>query len=136
MNWGYISGFFDGEGYITFLKVRFEQEKTPCLGFTNNEINILQEIQEFIYLKLGIRGFICGRKPRKLNYHSSYDLKYTHLPKILKIINKLVLEHNKKKFRCNLIKTKLQQITPRNGKYTEEMFLKRKQFEQEFFSVL
>ena len=133
MNWEYVSGFFDADGYVTFVRNKSNQERTPCIGFTNNEKYILQQIQSFIYSELGIKGFISGKKEPHKSINTNYDLKYMYLPKILLLIRKIHTKHKKKLHRFFLINTKLQLLTPRNGKYSEKMLLKRQQFEKEFF---
>jgi len=132
MNWNYISGFFDADGSITFVKVHKNGMKTPQLSFSNNEKNILIEIKEFIQKELNIKGFICKKVQ---NNFVNYELRYTYLPKILLITKYINSIHPKKRFRINLIQTKLINIIPRNGKYTKELLLEYEEFENQFFSI-
>lgn len=136
MTWDYISGFFDADGYVTFTRVQSDQQKSPCIGFTNNELNILTEIKAFIYTELGINGFICGKKAPNKSSNINYDLKYTHLTKILLLAGKIQSVHNKKIHRLKLIQDRCQEITPRNGKYNADLLEKRASFEADFFKVL
>lgn len=132
MNWNYISGFFDADGSITFVKKCKNGMKTPQLSFSNNEKDILVEIQEFIQRELNVKGFICKKTHNKF---INYELKYTHLPKVLSITQYINSLHPKKSFRINLIRTKLINIIPRNGKYNDELLSKYNDFEKQFFSV-
>lgn len=132
MDWNYISGFFDADGSITFVKHHKNSMKTPQLSFSNNEKSILIEIQEFIYNELKIKGFISTKKQH--NY-TNYELKYVYIPKVLAIVNNINSLHPKKSYRINLIKNKLINIVPKNGKYNEELINKYNEFEKQFFST-
>lgn len=132
MDWNYISGFFDADGCITFIKTHSTSMKTPQLSFSNNEKDILIKIQEFIQRELNIKGCICKKTH---NQFINYELKYTHLPKILSITQHINSKHPKKSFRINLIRTKLIDIIPRNGKYNDKLLSEYNEFEKQFFST-
>lgn len=131
MNWSYISGFFDADGCITFVRASKNQNKTIQISFSNNDLNILTEIQTFIYDNLKVKGFICTKRYKDF---INYDLKYIHLTKTIPLLKHLNSKHSKKRFKINLALTELPYITPRNGKYTEEQLAKRLKFEERFFS--
>ena len=132
MNWDYITGFFDADGSITLARVSRDTNKCPQLSFHNNELDILINIKDFIEKELNIKGFISKKRKVKEHHGQAYDLKYVNFPKCLKIINHLKSIHSKKVKRFEVI-SKLYPLTPRNGKYTKEMFEQRIILEQEFF---
>jgi len=134
MNWEYVSGFFDANGYITFTKPSKNTKKTIVFGFTNTKREILDEIQNFILTKTKQKGFISEKKSKIESHSNSYDLKYTFLNKALLILPNINSRHLKKTHRINLTLTKLKQITPRNGRYTDEILNLRQQFEFDFFN--
>jgi len=131
MTWEYISGFFDADGSVTLTKVKQGNNKTIQISFHNNEESILKDIQKFILDDIGVKGFISMKKARKYNHSDSYDLKYTY-QNGYKVICKLQSIHPKKVHRIETYK-KIQECTLRNGKYTEEQLIKRKELEKEFF---
>jgi hypothetical protein len=133
MNWNYISGFFDADGSITLANTNQNKFKTIQLSFHNNELNILEEIQEFMFNQIGVVGSISIKPARKETHNDSYDLKYVYLPKTLAILKEMTLLHPKKKHRKN-VAFKLINVTPRNGKYILEMIEIRKEIEKEFFT--
>lgn len=133
MNWNYISGFFDADGSITMSNTGRSKNKSVVLSFHNTEKIILEEIQKYIYLKLGHKGFISCKPAKKETHKDSYDLKYTHLIKCNAILLKMKLVHPKKIHRKK-IALKLKTVTPRNGKYTAEILNQRIQLEQIFFN--
>jgi len=132
MNWNYITGFFDGDGSITFVKAKSSQQRTPQLSFSNNVLTILEEIRDFIYDNLDVKGFISIKRKGKF---IGYELKYVYLKKSLLILPYIKSIHPKKQFRINLILTELKSITSRNGRYTEDQLNKRLDFENRFFST-
>jgi len=134
MNWNYISGFFDADGYITMVSPNKGKNKTLYVGFTNVELNILEEIRDFILTELNVKGTI-SKKTSKIESHSdSYDLKYLY-NNALKVIEYIDTHHPKKKHRKKVMTEQYIKLTPRNGKYTDEMKQKREKMIDTFFSL-
>lgn len=133
MNWNYISGFFDADGYITMVSPNKGKNRTVYVGFTNIELNILEEIKNFIQIELDVKGSISKKSARKESHSVSYDLKYMY-NNALKVIECIESRHPKKKHRKNIIVEQYLKLTPRNGKYTEEIKEKREKMIESFFS--
>lgn len=131
MNWNYISGFFDADGSISVVKNR-SRNKTIQISFHNTELNILNDIQRFIFDKLNNKGFISIKPAKKPTHSDSYELKYSY-KKGYEVACKLNSIHPKKKHRINVYK-KIQEVTPRNGKYSDEMLEKRNNLLKEFLN--
>ena len=134
MNWNYISGFFDADGYISMLKPNKNKNKTLYVGFTNVELDILNEIKSFIEFELGVKGTITKKTSNNENHSDSFELKYVY-NNALKVIDNIDTHHPKKKHRKNIIIEQYSKLTPRNGKYTEEMKEKREKMVESFFSL-
>jgi hypothetical protein len=132
MNWQYITGFFDADGSITIAVISKGRKRAPQLSFHNNELDILISIQTFIKKELNIIGHICSKKKAKEHHGQQYDLKYVNFPKCIEIIKHIKSIHPKKAKRFKVI-NELYPLTPRNGKYTEEMSKQRRILEEEFF---
>lgn len=132
MNWEYITGFFDADGSVTIVKQGKGRHKSPQISFHNNEIDILIAIQAFIFRELSIKGFISKKKKKEEHHGQQYDLKYVDFPKCVKIMNNLKSIHSKKIKRFSIIE-KLYILTPRNGKYTEDISDQKSILEEEFF---
>lgn len=136
MNWKYISGFFDADGYVTLVRDRKDKPRTVIVGFTNSKIIILETIQNFILIKTGLKGFISKKTSKKESRADGYDLKYTHFPKALKILFLMKYSiHPKKQKRYEILK-KIHVLTPRNGKYNQQMLSDRTMLEEEFLKTL
>ena len=132
MNWDYITGFFDADGSVTLSVLSKDTRRTSVISFHNNELNVLISIQLFIESELSTKGHICMKKKAKEHHNQQYDLKFVGLPKCIAILKNMNTIHMKKKKRFEIIE-KLKDVTPRNGKYTEEMLTVRKKLEEEFF---
>jgi len=132
MNWKYITGFFDADGSVTAVKHTKGTNKSLQLSFHNNEINILEEIRDFIYKDIGIIGNISLKKAKKENHQDAYDLKYAYR-NALAVANKLTSIHPKKVHRIKIYNL-IQKATKANGKYTEEEKLQRENLILEFFN--
>lgn len=132
MNWDYITGFFDADGSVTLSILSKGRSRSPVISFHNNEINILISIQLFIESELNVKGHICIKRKKKEHHEDAYDLKFVNFPKCIAILNNIKTIHVKKKKRFEIIQ-KLKELTPRNGKYTEEILKLRQALENEFF---
>jgi intein/homing endonuclease len=68
MSWGYVAGFFDGEGNITLnLKAK---KAYWNITITNTHLGVLQEIQKFIGY-----GFIHERNHHNIKWQRTWDLR-------------------------------------------------------------
>lgn len=133
MNNEYISGFFDADGYVTLVKMAKNRRRTIVIGFTNNKIDILEDIKSFLETS-GASGIISTKKPRSANHQTSYDLKFVGFNNAKKLIPIINTRHSKKKSRFELI-DELIELTPRNGKYTESISNERSIVEDKFLSI-
>jgi LAGLIDADG-like domain len=134
MSWDYISGFFDADGSLTLTTNKAQQFKTVQLSFHNNELSILEEIRHFIENELGIKGSIATKKPEKEVHNVAYDLKYVYFSKVNRILSLINSNHPKKSHRIK-ISFELELVTPRNGKYNNELLMKRQAKEIEFLHI-
>lgn len=131
MNWNYITGFFDADGSVSLITPNVGKRKTLQLSFHNNELVILHAIQAFILQETGYKGSISRKKARKENHQDSYDLKYAYKA-ALTIGENMNSIHPKKAHRFKVYR-QIQDITPRNGWYTEELSDIRFKLEEEFW---
>lgn len=133
MDWYYISGFFDADGSITYVKRHAsDKNKSLQLSFHNNEIEIIEEMRKFIKDELGFKGTVSTKKPQKSSHSLQYELKYMYR-QALEVIKNIESLHPKKRHRIS-ISFKIQESTNRNGKYTDSERLKREQLVHYFFN--
>lgn len=129
---GYIAGLIDGEGTVSLLKERADAKfRYPCIEMSSTTLQMLEKLKE-----LAQGGNISIHKTYKLNYKQSwhYKLRGDKAIALLEEIKDYLLEP-KKKARAELICSTYKLVTPRNGKYSEEMLKKKIQFEEDFFNI-
>lgn len=132
MNWQYISGFFDADGYITMAKQHKNENETPTLGITNTNLRLLEQMRNFILGEIDVKGVICTKTSTNPNHATSYDLRYVGFNKISKL--KLESIHEKKQTRLYYL-SEIKANTPRNGKYSESTLAKRLELVQKFLNT-
>jgi hypothetical protein len=131
MNWNYITGFFDADGSVTLTTPGKGKRKTLQLSFHNNEMAILTSIRNFIEKETGYKGSLACKRARQASHHDSYDLKYSYSAALI-IGEHMSSIHPKKAHRIKVYR-QIQDITPRNGQYTEEGSIERFKLEEEFW---
>jgi hypothetical protein len=134
MNWEYISGFFDADGHITLSAMNKGKNKTICVGFTNIDLKLLEEIKEFIDNQISGKGTITKRTSKEEHHSTCYNLIYRYNLGLL-VVENINSKHYKKSKKINLVLNDYKKVTPRNGKYTEDMIKIREKFINEFFSL-
>jgi hypothetical protein len=126
---GYVAGLIDGEGTVTLLKDRADAKfKYPVVEMTSTTYALVERMKEIC------GGTISNQKVYKENYKQSYKwcIRGDKAIILLTEIKNYLLEPNKN-YRANLIVNEYKTVTPRNGKYSEEMLEKKLDFEKRFF---
>lgn len=126
---GYIAGLIDGEGSISLMKDRASSKfRYPCVEMTSTTLPMLEKIKELA------GGTIVTQKTYKSNYKQSwhYQVRSDKAIALLEEVKDYLLEP-KKKYRAELICSTYKSVTPRNGKYSDEMLQKKLKFEEDFF---
>lgn len=124
----YLAGLFDGEGTITLLRHNRNEFKGPVMSMTSTTHNLLVLCQK------SLGGDIQTQKVYKSHHKPSWSWRVRGNA-ALNAIAKLYpyLQEPEKKRRMQLILSTYKEVTPRNGKYSDELLLKKKDFEHEFF---
>lgn len=125
---GYLAGIIDGEGSITLAKNK--QFRYPMLEVSSTTYQIVE------YLKKHFGGVISKKNERNPNWKQAYIWKIEHR-KAISLLEEIVsyLNEPKKKARAQLIIKDYIRLTPRNGRYSEEMKQQKLKFEEEFFKI-
>ncbi|KEJ04219.1 hypothetical protein N494_01245 [Clostridium botulinum A2B7 92] len=128
----YIAGIIDGEGSIMLLRFHNNQFPSPCIIISSTTIKLLEWIKSVTKV---------GTIKRKKNYNTekhtdsfTYTIKYNDAINLL-IQIELYLVIKNKKTRARLIIEKYKSVTPRNGKYSDEMVKAKGDFYKEFINV-
>lgn len=121
----YIARIIDGEGSIMLIKFHKNQYPAPCVSISSTDMELLEWIKNTSKM---------GKIIKKKNYNKekhldsyTYKVIYDDALKLLEEITPyLVIQ--KKRSRANFILENYKKVTPRNGKYNEEMRKKKEQF--------
>jgi hypothetical protein len=127
--YAYLAGLFDGEGTVTLSKNNSSDRfRIPVISISSTTLNLLE------LCKSTFGGFISTQKVYKEHYKQSWSWKVNYDAAINAAILLIpYIQEPQKKRRLQLIIDHYKEVTPRNGKYTEEMLLIKSSFETEFF---
>tara|TARA_R110001592_G_scaffold217746_1_gene471574 strand:+ start:966 stop:1397 length:432 start_codon:yes stop_codon:yes gene_type:complete len=126
----YIAGLVDGEGSITLTRKHKGDMRQPAITIASTEKQLLV----FALDQTGV-GKITNKKTNA-NYKDAftYAVYNRHALDVLRQIEPYMLSY--KKARARLLLDKYVQVTPRNGKYSEALLIKRAEFEQNFIDIV
>lgn len=114
----YVAGIVDGEGSIMLVKTHSSKFPAPALSICNTNLGLLE------WIKVRFGGRIHPRKSRKKGHKMSYDLRWYYddcLDMLSQLVDYLVI----KKSQAVLLLNEYKALTPRNGKYTEDILNKK-----------
>ena len=128
----YIAGIIDGEGSIMLTKFHKNEYPSPCVSISSTDMELLKWVKNTTKI-----GRIINKKNYNKEKHLNsyvYRIIYNDAIKLLAEIEPyLVIE--KKKSRAKFILDNYKKVTPRNGKYSEEMKRKKEQFYIDFMAL-
>ena len=85
LSWEWLAGFFDGEGCISVCRNNYkpgQDAQTIRLQIHQKQIEILDEITEFIFAETGAVPYLGGKK--------CHSLQYTRQNDVIAILDKLI----------------------------------------------
>lgn len=128
----YIAGIIDGEGSIMLTKFHSNEFHSPCVSIASTTLELLQWIKDKTN---------TGVIKRKKNYDTerhrdcfSYILKYNDAINFLEMILPYLVIESKKR-RALMIINEYKSLTPRNGRYSEELLEKKREFYERFIAL-
>lgn len=121
----YLAGFIDGEGTVTLTRKHKNENRQLAVTISNTERQIL----EFCLKAIGA-GKITNKRTTKSHHTPSftYAIYNRQALALLKQIEPYLRSYKVK--RARLILENYIALTPRNGKYTEKMMIRRQAFEK------
>lgn len=127
----YLAGIIDGEGTVTLTRRNIYRHRYLTVTVSNCELPLLEYI-------IDVTG--VGKITTKRVYNPKHSPGYTYQVysrqalDILRII--LPYLQTYKKERAHLVLEEYLKLTPRNGKYTDQMIVDRRMFIDHFFSII
>jgi hypothetical protein len=128
----YIAGIIDGEGSIMLLSFHNNQLPSPCVSISSSTLELLEWIKSKVK-----GGTIKEKKNYNVNKHKfsfTYTLRYNSAIELFKEIEPYLVIKSKKE-RASLILKEYKKLTPRNGRYTEEMLNQKQLFYEAFMKL-
>ena len=128
----YIAGIIDGEGSIMLQRIHKNEFPSPCVSVASTSLELLNWLKKTIG-----KGMIVSKKNYNPEVHKdcySYVLRRNDAIKLIDEICPYLVIDSKKK-RAKLIIEKYKALTPRNGRYTDEMIKAKEDFYNEFISI-
>ncbi len=115
----YVAGIIDGEGTITLTRRRKNETPCPHISVANTNLEML----EWLRSKLG--GIICSKKKYQPHHKQSYTWTIKLAGKCLQLLSDIRPYLIIKRQHADLLINEYRKVTPRNGKYTPEMSLRK-----------
>ncbi len=126
----YAAGFVDADGYITLQRVHKGRYRYPYVQVTNADSDIIW------FFDLHWDGRSRLRKNPGANHNDSFDW-FLNGNAALKFLGEIrpYMQHRKKQQRVDIMLAEYKKVTPRNGKYTEEMVKAKLAFEESVMGI-
>ncbi len=126
----YIAGLIDGEGTITLTRKHANENRQLALTVSSTERQLL----EFLLARTGVGKITTKARYRPHHLQSfTYAVYNRQALQVLEQVEQYLLSY--KVHRCRLILRDYLNVTPRNGKYSEAMLTRRRQFEEKVLSI-
>ncbi len=128
----YIAGIVDGEGSIMLQKFHYNEYPSPCISIASTTSELLDWIKSVIG-----KGTVKLKKNYNNSKHKdcySYILKHDDAIQLITEIYPYLIINTKRK-RAELIINKYKALTPRNGRYSDELLKAKLDFYDEFISI-
>lgn len=128
----YIAGIIDGEGSIMLQSFHKNQLPSPCVSIASTTLELLTYIKN-----ITTTGTITKKKNyNKEKHKNSYTLtiRYNSAINLLKEIEPYLIIRTKKQ-RTKMILEDYKKLTPRNGRYSEELLEKKLNFINDFLNI-
>lgn len=127
----YIAGLIDGEGTITLCRKHKNDNRQLVVSISSTEKYLLEYVLEVVGT-----GKITTKKTVKTHHSPSftYAIYNRQALSLLEQISPYLQTY--KKYRSQLILKDYLRLTPRNGKYSEELRAAKQDFESQLLNIL
>ncbi|THK41834.1 hypothetical protein E8Q33_05950 [Methylophaga sp. SB9B] len=127
----YIAGLIDGEGTVTLCRKHKNENRQLVVSISSTEKYLLEYVLEVVGT-----GKITTKKTVKTHHSPSftYAIYNRQALSLLEQISPYLQTY--KKYRSQLILKDYLRLTPRNGKYSEELKSAKQDFEIQLLNIL
>jgi len=126
----WVAGLMDGDGCVTLAGVGGAFRK-PFVVVDSTDSEILAELQRLY------GGSLVSKKKAKEHHRQAWSWRVYGSDKIISLLGDVLpyMRCDSKVRRARMLTTEYKAITPRNGKYTEEMRARKFEFESRFMAI-
>lgn len=126
----YIAGLIDGEGTITLTRKHRNENRQLAVTISSTERNLLQ----FVLHSTGV-GKITNKRISQTQHKPSYTYA-VYNRQALRLLQQIQPQlKSYKAARSALVLRDYVDVTPRNGKYSKELLVDRRNFERVFWEI-
>ncbi len=124
----YAAGLFDGEGTVSLMRQSSKQRRCPVVSLSSTT----RELVDFMYDTFG--GVVTKAPKQQAHWKDAWHWQASH-NRALEVLAQLMpyMREPEKRRRAALLVERYKSVTPRNGKYTDDLNVAREAFESEFF---
>ena len=125
----YAAGLIDGEGTITLSRLHASDRfRAPAVSISSTSRELL------LYMQENFGGLIITHKTYQKHHkaHWSWRMKQHAAIEFLRSIAPFLIEKEKRR-RAILIIEEYTSVTPRNGRYSDDLLRRKTAFEENFF---
>ena len=126
----YIAGLIDGEGTVTLTRKHKNENRQLCISISSTEINLL----DFVLTTSGVVK-ITNKQVRKSHHTHSYTYAVYNRQALTLLEQTLPFLKSYKHYRAALILNNYLSVTPRNGKYNDEILARKSKFERAVLAI-
>lgn len=126
----YIAGLIDGEGTITLIRKHKNEHRQLSLSISSTEIALL----EFVKSATGV-GKITTKRTSKSHHTPSFTYAVYNRQALIIVEQVLSFLKSYKRERAELILSNYLTLTPRNGKYSDDLLARKNEFEKAVLSL-
>ena len=126
----YLAGLIDGEGTITLTRRHANERRQLVLSISSTE----RALVEWSLTSIGV-GKITGKRTSSAAHAPglTYTVSNQQAMNVLRQVVDYLRSYNQ--LRARLALARYDDLTPRNGKYSDEQDAERRRFEDEFLSI-
>lgn len=124
----YAAGLIDGEGTVALARIHSNTERAPVVSFSSTSPELIA------FFRKNYGGKTISKKVYASRHAPSWEWRVTH-DAALRFLKRILpfLRHAAKRHRTGLLLAQYKQVTARNGRYSPELLLRKRDFEHRFF---
>lgn len=128
----WLAGYIDGDGCVSIHNQTNREFKRLVISIDSTDLCLLERVKQ-----LTGTGTIVAKKKSQDHHSQAYSWRAGSAYKVIEILETILpyLQCPSKIGRARLVVENWRRVTPKNGKYTEEMKIEKREFEEKFLEI-